>query len=470
MDDAVLPTSSPEALGVDPDALQTLLAELDAENDSLHAFVLVRGGHIVAEAEWAPYTADRPHELYSVSKSFTSAAVGLAIEEGLLALDDRVVQFFPEQTPVPTDERRLDLRIRHLLTMTTGHASDPTDAVTSAERDWVGAFLRQPLEADPGSLFVYNTAATFVLSALVQHVTGQRLLDYLRPRLLEPLGIREAHWQQNPDGIDTGGFGLSVSTRAIAAFGTMLLNRGELRGQQLLAPDWVTAATSPLVPSVGENPDWEQGYGYQFWTSRHGYRGDGMYGQFCLVLPEHEAVVAITSYLGDMQKPLDILWRHREALFAGAPDAAAPLGEPARFAFEVPAPPPGDVPIPAVDQIRYRLDAEWPGAPRTLALQTTAEGTALLLGTDDGEHGILFGADRWEPGTTLFQGEEKSIFARGAWTTEGEFQGRVLWADGPHGIEHRIRFLPDGSVEWTSREMVPSFLSTPDLRATGTPA
>ncbi len=472
MDDVVLRTSSPEAQGVDVSALGALLDELDSALDSLHGFVLVRHERLVAEAAWAPYTTTRPHTLYSVSKSFTSAAVGLAVSEGLLSVDDRIVQHFPEQAPPNVDARLLDLRVHHLLTMTTGHTEDSTDALLrTGTGDWVRTFLAQPLNTDPGTTFLYDTGASFVLSALVQKVTGQRLLDYLRPRLLDPLGITDATWEQNPQGIDLGGFGLSISTRDIAAFGLMLLQGGTFRGGQVLPPEWVAMATSPLVPSVGESIDWDLGYGYQFWMSTFGFRADGMFGQFCIVLPGDDAVIAITASVQNMQKPLDIIWRHREALFGGTPSGADDEGEPAVFAFEVPSPKPHpEMPFAAIDLVHYRLDAPgWRNVPDTLALHSTPDGATMLLGFDGVESKIVYGVNEWVPSTIPFAGRsDVPVFARGAWVHEEEFRGRVLSAEGPHGIDHTIRFFPDDTLEWTSRELV-GFGPVIEHRATGVP-
>lgn len=474
MNGAVLPSSAPETQGVDPTTLHSLLTDLDARLDSLHSLVLVRHGHVVAEASWAPYSTTTPHTMYSISKSFTSAAIGFAVAEGLVSVDDRIVQLFPEDTPADLDARLLDLRVHHLLTMTTGHAEDTLDALVAAgSGSWVRAFLAVPLSADPGSLFVYNTGASYVLSAIVQKVTGERLLDYLTPRLLAPLGISGATWLQDPHGVDLGGFGLSISTRDLAAFGQMLLQRGEFGGRQLLSADWVATATAPLVASTGDSADWQQGYGYQFWTARHGYRGDGAFGQFCLVLPEDDAVVAITASLQNMQTPLDVLWGCREALFSDAVAAEdADAGGAATYSFEVSSPvASSEMPFAAVDGIRFRLDASGhPGAPETLALHRGAEGTTLLLGVDGVEHRLVFGSDAWMPGTAdLGPGSGSAILARGAWVHEGEFRGRVLDAGGPHGFDHSVTFHPDNSIEWVSRELV-SFEPIVERRVRGRPA
>ena len=318
---ARLPRSTPEEQGVRPRALLRLVDALVAQPE-LHSIMVLRHGRVVAEGWAHPYAADRPHQLYSLSKSFTATAVGLAAGEGLLGLDDRVVDLLADRAPVAPDPLLAALRVRHLLTMTSGHHDDPSSAVfegrgdrggRGGRGDWVRAFFAQPLTHEPGTHFVYNTAATYVLSAIVQRVSGQRLLDYLGPRLLEPLGITGATWERSPQGIDTGGFGLSVRTEDVAAFGQLYLQDGVWAGRRLLPEGWVAQASAAQVPNgdPAAGGDWWQGYGFQLWRCRHGaYRGDGAFGQFAVVLPEQDAVVALTSGVPDMQATLDALWEH----------------------------------------------------------------------------------------------------------------------------------------------------------------
>jgi len=442
-----LPRSTPEAQGVSSETLGLLISELDERLDSMHGIVVVRHGHVVAEAGWAPYTVDGPHSMYSVSKSFTASAVGFAVAEGLLTVDDRLVDLFPESAPAHPDTRLGELRVRHLLTMTTGHADDTMDAIFEHDgADGVAAFLATPLAADAGTLFVYNTGATYVLSAIVQKLSGERLLDYLTPRLFEPLGIRGARWEHDARGIDMGGFGLTISTRDLAAFGQLFLQGGVFGGARLLSEEWVATASAPLVPSAGDTPDWQQGYGYQMWTSVHGYRGDGAFGQFCLVLPDDDAVIAITGSLPDMQKPLDVLWAHREALFAGASH-----GSPLPSALEVPAPA-SAAGFPAeLDGVRFRFEG---GPFEAIRVEPDAAGTVLVLTQGGVDHRFVVGADRWVPGSTDLAPEPGTpVFARGGWTDAATFRARVVGADDPHGFDHELRFDGD-DVRWTSRELV----------------
>ena len=302
-----LPRSSPEAQGVSSSAVLAFVEAADKNIDSMNSFMLVRHGHVVAEGWWAPYDAESPHSLYSLSKSFTSTAVGLAIAEGKLSLDDEVLKFFPEDAPAEPSNNLKAMRVSDLLRMSTGHQTEPP---RTPDQPWTKTFLAQPVPFKPGTHFLYNTSATYMLSAIVQKATGMTVLDYLRPRLFEPLGIEHPTWETSPQGISTGGYGLSIRTEDIARFGQLYLQKGKWQGKQLVPAAWVEAATARQT-SNGSNPksDWDQGYGYQFWRCRHGaYRGDGAFGQFCVVLPEQDAVIAITSGVKDMQAVLNLVW------------------------------------------------------------------------------------------------------------------------------------------------------------------
>lgn len=302
-----LPRSTPEEQGVDPRALLAAVDEIVA-NPELHSLMVVRHGRVVAEGWAHPFTPDRPHTLYSLSKTFTATAVGLAVGEGLLSLDDAVVRLLPDEAPAEVDARLARLTVRHLLTMSTGH--DPAPPAFEVPGDWVSAFLSTPLVHEPGERFVYNTPATHVLSAIVQRVTGQRLLDYLGPRLLEPLGIAGASTETSPQGIDLGGTGISVRTEDVAKLGLLYLRDGVWDGRRVLPEGWVAQASAAHVStSHWGGVSWQQGYGFQLWRSPHGYRADGAFGQFSLVLPEHDAVVAITGAFADTGRTLDAVWR-----------------------------------------------------------------------------------------------------------------------------------------------------------------
>jgi CubicO group peptidase (beta-lactamase class C family) len=273
----------------------------------MHSFMLVRHGHVVAEGWWQPESADKPRVLHSLSKSFTSTAVGFAVAEGKLSLDDPVLKFFPEDAPPEPSNNLKAMRVRDLLMMSTGHQDEPK---FTPDTPWVKSFLAHPVPHKPGTHFQYNTPATHLCAAIVQKVTGQTVLEYLKPRLFDPLGIDNPEWGVSPQGVTVGGWGLHIRTEDIAKFGQLYLQKGKWNGKQLIPESWIEQATARQT-STGSDPsrDWDQGYGFQFWRCRHGaYRGDGAFGQFCIVLPEQDAVIAITADTRDMQAVLNVVW------------------------------------------------------------------------------------------------------------------------------------------------------------------
>jgi CubicO group peptidase (beta-lactamase class C family) len=325
---AGLRPSSPETQGIPAQAILDFVDAADRKITYFNSFMLLRHGALVAEGWWSPYAPERPHMLFSLSKSFTSTAVGLAVAEGRLTVDDKVVDFFPEDLPDRVSPNLAAMRVRHLLAMCTGHSDDTTGFMRrSRDGNWAAAFLRRPVTYEPGTHFLYNTGATYMLSAIVHKMTGMGLVDYLRPRLFDPLGIDYADWETCPYGIATGGFGLSVKTDAIARFGQLYLQKGVWQGRQLVPAEWIAEATAKHIDNgPNEKSEWEQGYGYQFWRCRHNcYRGDGAFGQYCIVMPEQDAVLAITSGVPDMQAVMDLVWKH--LLPAMGPEPLAPNAE-----------------------------------------------------------------------------------------------------------------------------------------------
>lgn len=308
-----LEVTTPESLGISSQAILNFIEAAEKERkDELHSFVLLRHGQIAAQGWWNPYNPDSPHMLFSLSKSFTSTAIGIAQAEGLLNINDKVTSFFPDETPKEPSTNLQAMRIRDLITMNTGHNDDATDRMRQDTTSWVKGFLSLPVEHKPGTHFVYNSAATYMLSAIIQKTTGKTLLDYLTPRLFEPLGIQHPTWDSSPSGINIGGWGLKVRTKDIANLGQLYLQKGMWQGKQLIPAAWVEEATTKQT-SNGSSPDsdWEQGYGYQFWRCRHDlYRGDGAFGQYCIVFPKQDAVLAITSGTTDMGAIMNLVWDH----------------------------------------------------------------------------------------------------------------------------------------------------------------
>lgn len=376
-----LPRSTPSAQGVSAAGIEAFLDALAAQPQiEMHSLMIVRHGAVVAEGWWTPYSKDRVHLLYSLSKSFTSTAAGFAVAAGRIDLDDEVLSYFPEFDADITDERSRSIKIRHVAAMASGHAAETLDeAVRLDPAELIRGFLMIPPDAEPGTLFAYNQPCTYSLGAIVQRVSGQTLIEYLTPRLFHPLGIEEAYWFEQPAGRNLGFSGLHATTETIAKLGQLYLNRGEWQGEQLLPGSWVDEATRSHVDNPGEsNPDWSQGYGFQFWQARHGYRGDGAYGQFMVILPGHDVVIATTACTEDMQAVLDAAWTHLLPAFADHaddPEADAALAQ--RLTQLAIAPRPGAEPSDAslwTDLALAPTESTRQAFPTLTDLQVTREG------------------------------------------------------------------------------------------------
>ena len=305
-----LPRSSPESQGVSSAGIRNFLKAAQESGLEWHSFMLLRHGNVVSEGWWKPFAAANKHTLYSLSKSFTSSAIGFLVSEGKITVNDPLIQFFPAETPAAPSENLKAMKIKHLLTMNTGHDSDTMPVFRKFEnQSWVKSFLEHPVVHAPGSHFLYNTGATYVLGAILHQVTGQTLEQYLQPRLFEPLHITGYDWEKSPQGLNTAGYGLRVSTEDIAKFGQFYLQKGKWQGKQLLPESWIAEATSKQTTSQSGDNDWSQGYGYQFWRCKPGfYRGDGAYGQFCMVMPEQDAVLVMTCESFNLQKTMNVAY------------------------------------------------------------------------------------------------------------------------------------------------------------------
>ena len=469
-----LPRSSPEEQGISSAALLTFIEAADAQIDGMHSFMLVRHGAVVAEGWWTPYRAEARHQLYSLSKSFTSTAVGLAIGEGRLRLEDPVVSFFPDDLPAEVGNNLKAMRVRDLLCMSTGHQNEPP---TGPDLVSARTFLAQPVPFKPGTHFLYNTAATFMLSAIVQKTTGQTTLDYLKPRLFEPLGIVDPTWDTNRQGISLGGYGLSVRTEDIARFGQLYLQRGVWDGRPLVSAAWVATATAKQT-SNGSNPasDWDQGYGFQFWRCRNGaYRGDGAFGQYCIVMPEQDTVVAITAGVRDMQAVLNLIWSRllpaleprrlpsnpglQQALEARLKALVLPVPRGAATSGRLPGLAGRTFGFPAND---LKLE--------TLAIRPgSATGQTLLTVRVEGrEQRLVCARAGWTLGSVaIAQFGERPAATAGAWTAEDTFTARICYYETPFVQTITLKFTDD-TVQLDS-EMNVGFGPTRTPQLTGRP-
>jgi CubicO group peptidase (beta-lactamase class C family) len=471
-----LPRTTPAAQGVDARGIQDFL---DAVEDSPaiqpHSLMVLRHGHVVASGWWAPYRADRPYMLYSLSKSFTSTAVGIAVDEGLLRLDDPVVDFFPEVGV--DDPRTRSMRVRDLAAMSTGHLTDTWQAAFAADPgEPVRGFLRLPPDRDPGTVFAYNQPATYTLATILQRVTGRTLTGYLRPRLFDQIGVDFASWQQYPDGRDMGFAGLFATTDTIARLGELYLRRGTWDGRQILPEYWVAEATRPQISTAGEpHPDWRQGYGFQFWMSQHGYRGDGAYGQFCLVLPDQDAVVAYTGATVDMQAVLDSAWRYLLPAFGDRASGSADEELAQRLATltlpAVPAEakPSGDT--KSWSRAFAPTGGRCAAQPSLTGVEVAADEPTVVLREAGAELRLPIGLGEWavsEPNAGI-GGTAVPVAVSGGWVDASTVRFDAIFLETPH----RLHITCDRSTgkfdaAWATTPLQP--LDLRDLRAPRTPA
>jgi CubicO group peptidase (beta-lactamase class C family) len=403
-----IPRSTPEAEGVSSLAIEKFIESFKKEKHELHSVMILRHGKVISEAWWSPYAPELKHSMYSVSKSWTSTAVGFAVSENKLKVSDKVVSFFPEYTDLPTNNFLKDLTVKDLLTMSVGHKTEPLRSVIVMQPDWIRGFLKTPIEYTPGTKFLYNTLATYMLSAIVQKVTGKSILTYLEPRLFKPLGISGVDWEYDAKGINTGGWGIRVKTEDMAKLGLTYLNGGKYHGKQVISNTWVKEATQKHIDQNPEasqakkdSSDWLQGYGYQFWRCRNGaFRADGAYGQYIVMMPEQDAVVVITSESMDLQDDLNMIWQHLLPAFGPSKIPANPKANQSLTHFLKnrklePSPSTQVLGNENILSKRFALNKN-PLEFTSFEINKTEKGLVAIIGTKDQKiHQIPLGLNEW---------------------------------------------------------------------------
>lgn len=430
-------------------AAADFIAASDMEDLDLHSVLLLRHGAILAEAYREPFDVDTPHRMYSVTKSFTSSAIGLAVAEGLLMIEDRVVDIFPNLAPSPIDANLAELRVKHLLTMSAEHPALPGPRSSP----FIAAFLAERLALPPGSRFDYSNQCSYMLSAIVQRLTGEPLDVYLRPRLFEPLGIVARPWIKSEEGVNNGGWGLHLTTREMARFGQLCLQQGVWQGQRLLPAAWVDEATSRHVASWGNAgaTDWTVGYGYQFWRGRHdSYRADGLLGQLCLILPKLDVLIAITAGTLSTQRILDLAWEKVLPALAGSID---PVPDDVVLAF--PAAPTGAPDSPRASELDgitfvfgepFALPTRFFGGPAPIvsARANLGHDKILLALTDrNATYRMPIGINAWAGGTSpLSTGYPEPYQGLARWEAPDRLVVDLVFTEGGFRLAFTFSFDP----------------------------
>ena len=451
-----LPRALPHECGVDPSGVVDFLQAVTEQGLELHSFLLYRQGAVVAEAYWQPYSAHRLHVQHSATKSWTATAIGLLIDDGRLSLDAKVVSFFPDLCPQPISANLAAMTVEDLLTMRTGHTRGISGGDwRNLQSSWVEAFLNEPVDEPPGQSFIYSSASSFMLSAIVTQVTGQTMHALLQARVLGYLGLDHLEWDLAPGGFNSGGNGLSCTSEDSLKFGVLHLNHGQWQGRQLLSPQWVSEATRNQVQDVwmGEfdgkqylprdknkaNEAQREGYGYQWWMTEHGgYYASGVFGQQCMVLPEQDTVIVFTCGLRLGEKRLHAaLWQHlfpalgRTAVDANASQAQLDalidgLRLPTLHGLQ-------SSPASRALQGRFAIEPNEDGV-REVAFDFQADYCDFTLVDHRGTHHVRAGFR--QPIETLtsitgnylhhqYQPEQTAVVAQACWSTEGEL--RMDW-------------------------------------------
>ncbi len=407
--------ATPESQGVRSAAISAWIDACERTFDGgklgrLHGFVIVRHGKVIAEGSWKPFdTLNETHMLYSHSKAFVSDAVGFLVDDGKLDLDERLAEIFPESAPQEMSENLKAIRVRDLLTMNVGaDYVDPERKDPSG--DWVRLFLANEIGHKPGTRFKYDSCATYMLAAIVERKSGKKLMDFLAERMFGKIGIEKAWSTTSPQGIACGGWGMNMTTRELARFGQLHLQKGRWGGQQVISSEWVALASArqtwsgksaSQADALGSSSDWDQGYGFKFWRCKHGcYRADGAAGQYTIVMPDQDAVVSIHAGVRDMQKEIDLVWDH---LIPAMGNAALPADESAAGALAARC---ASLAIPPVSG--GAGDAAFLGKTFSLAenkrgftsvrFDRKGSGWACTLGTPAGEQRFPVGCGEWSRG------------------------------------------------------------------------
>lgn len=469
-----LPRSRPEARGVDPQVILAFLGEVQAAGLELHSFMLARGGHVIAEGWWSPYRASRPHMMHSLTKSVAVSGVALALQEARFGIDDKVVSFFPDELPPVVSENLAAMSIRDLLTMRAGHDAEISGSVwRQVKTSWVAEFFKVPVPLKPGTKFVYSSAVSFMLSAIVTKVTGQKLRDYMEPRLFAPLGITGLSWDTGPGGINPGGNGLTWKTADALKLGMLYAQKGRWHDRQILTPEWVEAATRPQV-AEGE-------YGYQWWIGPNGaYYALGLFTQMSIVFPEHDAVLAVTAAIDGSEHFTALVWKHFPAGF-GVGRAPLRTNEYARLAARTrtlsvqPRLVAGSPPTAArISGRRFHAAANAEGI-ESFAFAFSA-GSCLFKMTDGrGTHSVEIGIGRWIDGQTSmtgnklhhqYQPDSMLVVAGGQWLTPDTFEMTWQFAESAFRDTVTCRFVGDDMTFDRRVNVNSAARSLPTVRAT----
>ena len=286
-----LTRTTPENEGLHSKDVLNFVDNIMKQKDTdIHGVMVLRNGKVVAEKYNEPFAQEYSHTLYSCSKTFTGVAVGLAVEDSLLTINDSIVKFFPELPLDSLSDTLQVVTVRDLLTMQLGIPVDTK--MRTIENEWAKAYLTKSFVALPGTLYAYDSIDSYLLSAIVQRVTGKTIFEYLKERIFTPMGITQVAWEESPEGVSCGGWGLYMQLESMAKFGQLILQKGVWNGQQLVSSEWI----DEMCKHQSTNTNGQM-YGYHIWVMNYPgvVKCDGAYGQYIYIIPDKNMVVAITQ-------------------------------------------------------------------------------------------------------------------------------------------------------------------------------
>lgn len=392
------PASSPESVGIPSKAVLNFLQRIDAERIGMHGFLIVRHNRIAAEGYWSPWSAERKHRMYSISKSFVSLAVGLMIDEGKLTLDDRVVEYFPDKLPATLHPWLAASTVRDLLMMSTAHSQT---SYTRDDPDWVWTFFNKTPSHPPGTIFAYDTAATVVLTAIVERLSGIPFLDTMRPRFLNRIGFSPDAWcVRTPEGGSWGGSGVICTLRDMAKVALTCMNGGLWGEERVLPEAYVRAATAKQIDNSIRG---SHGYGYQIWREQeNGFSFRGMGSQFAICLPDKAFLftcIADTQGAPSGSAIPDVMWEElyphlSDTPLAEDPAAHAELTDQIEQLAVLPLPGNADAPVASsVNGTWYTLEENPMGITR-MRLSFEGDRGTWEYTNGQGDNTLRFGIGR----------------------------------------------------------------------------
>ena len=458
--------ATPSSRGVDASGLLAFVDAAEQRGLGLHSLMIARHGDVIAEGWWAPYTADRVHLAYSLSKTLTATAVGVLASQGAIDIDAQLLSHFPEIDPESVSDRWRAVTIADCLSMSVGHDTDAGDVIWDpadrepGQRPAANCSGSSPPNWPPipARCSRYNQVATYLLSLVVGRVAGEPLHAVVRSRFLDRIGARELPWHTEAFGFDLGFSGAHVTTETILGVAQLALDRGRWRGETLVADWWYDRATVPFAPVPPADPtgppDWQYGYGFSYWMQREGYRGDGASGQFAITLPARAMVIAITSEVADMQATLDAVWEFVvPAVDRPAPTDGDADGELAARLVGLCYPPAAG--SPGVRGPAARLEFA-----RTASSNLAAEYTAVAVEPSVGGHAVAFrrgdewisdivvGDGEWRESAMVADGWRLPVVASGGWVDPVRFVAEFRLIETPHRFTITATVGGEAELTW----------------------